>query len=101
MSEYFQIPVSEAALNEISERGQAIYSSQLQHLNDYAQNQFVAIHIDTGDFEIGRTSAAAMRAMRQKIKADGRIFVRKIGSEPQYSLGARILQSEMLEARQK
>ncbi len=94
--------VPDAVLTELSERGQAIYADQLQQkLESDALNQFVAIHVDTEEYAVARTSAAAMRAIRQRLPADGRLFIRRIGSTPQYGLASRIIQSDMIEGRQK
>ncbi len=94
--------VSDAMLTELSDRGQAIYAAKLQQtLEAEALNRFVAIHVDTEEYAVARTSAAAMRAMRQRFPADGRLFIRRIGSEPQYGLASRIIQSDMIEGRQK
>ena len=94
--------VSEAALNELAERGQAIYEARLQRrLEADAPGQFVAIHVDTEDHAVARTSADAWRALRRRHPVGGRLFVRRIGDEPQSGLAARILQSDMVAARPK
>lgn len=93
--------VSEATLIELSERGQAIYETDLRKkLEAEAHTGFVAIHIDAKEYAVARTSAAAMREMRRRFPADGRLFVRRIGSEPQYGLASRIIQSDMIEGKQ-
>ncbi len=92
--------ISEATLAELSDRGQAIYEADLrQKLEAEARTGFVAIHIDAKEYAVARTSAAAMREMRRRFPADGRLFVRRIGSEPQYSLASRIIQSDMIEGK--
>ncbi len=84
--------VSEATLAELSNRGQAIYEADLrQKLEAGAITGFVAIHVDAREYAVARTSAAAMREMRRRFPADGRLFVRRIGSEPQYGLASRIV----------
>lgn len=90
--------MSDALLDELSERGQAIYMAKRDQLEAAAPRHFVAIHVDTEEYAVARTSAAAMRAMRQRHPADGRLFMRRIGEEPQYGLAARVLQSDMIEA---
>lgn len=93
--------VSEATLLELSDRGQAIYEADLrQKLEAEARTGFVAIHIDAKEYAVARTSAAAMREMRRRFPADGRLFVRRTGSEPQYGLASRIIQSDMIEGKQ-
>ncbi len=99
---YAGVLVPDSVLSELSERGQAIYVGKLQKtLEADALNQFVAIHVDTEEYAVARTSAAAMRAMRQRFASDGRLFIRRIGSEPQYGLASRIIQSDMIEGKQK
>lgn len=94
--------VSETVLADLSDRGQAIYAAKFQQTLEAEQpNQFVAIHVDTEEYAVARTSAAAMRAMRRRFPADGRLFIRRIGSEPQYSLASRIIQSDMIEENRK
>ncbi len=96
----FNSLVSDSVLAELSDRGQAIYEADLrQKLEAEAHTGFVAIHIDAKEYAVARTSAAAMREMRRRFPADGRLFVRRIGSEPQYGLAARIIQSDMIEGK--
>ncbi len=57
--------------------------------------------MDTGEYAVARSSGEAMRAMRRRHPADGRLYVRKIGSEPEWGLAARILTSDMIAAQQK
>lgn len=92
---------SETELEDVSRRGKAIYEARKAALEPQFNNQYVAIHVDTEDQAIARTSSAALRAMRQRHPADDRLYLRRIGTEPEYSLAARILASDMIEARPK
>jgi len=92
--------VSEAALDDLSWRGQNLYETLKAQIEPDYDRQFIAIHVDAGDYAISRTSGDAMRAMRQRHQADGRLYIRKIGSEPEYGLAARILESDMIAALQ-
>jgi hypothetical protein len=86
--------VAENVLEELSARGQAIYDKLKSQLEPEHNNKFVAVHVDTGDYAIARSSGDAMRAMH-KLHPDSRLFIRKIGDEPEYGLTARILASDM------
>jgi hypothetical protein len=94
-------PSNEQASDELFQRGTAIYERLKPELEPAYNNQFVAIHVDTEDYAIGRTSGAATRAIRQRHRRDGRLVVIKIGPEPETGLVARILASEMLARQSK
>jgi hypothetical protein len=95
MSERTTIPPTDEMLQELGDKGQAIYEKLKPILEPAHDRQFVAIHVDTEDYAIGRSSSVATRLIRQRHPADGRLFIRKIGDEPEYHLAARILASEM------
>ncbi len=85
--------VSDATLEELSARGLAIYDTLRARLEPEHDREFIAIHVDSGDYEVARSTVEAVRALRQRRPADGRMFARKIGLEPEYGLAARILPS--------
>jgi hypothetical protein len=88
--------------DDLTERGLAIYEQTLKTLLEPTQNgRFVAIHVDSEDYEVARTSADAIRAMLKRHPIDGKLVVRKIGDEPEYGLAARILAGEMQGERRK
>ena len=90
----FYPSLSNELADELGEKGMAIYEHHLKAVLEPAYNrQFVAIHLDSGDYEVAGTSGNAMRAIRKKHPRDGRLFIRKIGDEPEYQLSARILGS--------
>jgi len=94
--------VSEATLEEIDARGQAIYESKLKaQLEPAHNNEFVVIHVDTEDYAVARSFTRANREMLTRHPADGRLFGRKIGAEPEYGLAARILASDTTARAQK
>lgn len=94
--------VSEAALEDVSQRGRAIYQTKLAaQLVPAPGRRFVAIHVDTEDYAVGASSGDAMRALLEHHPADGRLYIRKIGSEPDYGLAARLLAGEMAAERPK
>ena len=93
--------VTEADFEELSKRGEAIYETKLKGLLEPEyNNQFVAIHVDSGDYTIARSTARAMRAMRE-IHKEGPLVLMKIGPEPEYGLAARILAGEMQAGQSK
>ena len=88
-------------LDELYELGSAIYNRLQSTLEPEYNNQFIAIHVDTADYAVGRTSGAATRALRKRHSRDGRLLVMKIGPEPEYGLAARILASDMIAGQSK
>ena len=86
----------QAEFEALGQRGRAIYEDRLKAILEPEQNnRFVAIHVDSGDYTVGRSSSQAMRAMHE-IHPNGQLFIRKIGLEPEYGLSARILASDMM-----
>ena len=82
---------------EASRRGLALYETRLKaKLEPDYDNQFIAIHPDSEDYEVADSRGNALRAIRRTHPA-GRLLLMKIGSEPEYGLAARILMSEMRE----
>lgn len=89
-------------LDEISSMGAEIYEGRLKAILEPDMNgKFVAIHVDTGDYTVGRSSAVATREMHRLHPHDTRLLVMKVGPEPEYGLAARILAGEMLSGKQK
>ena len=86
---------------EIACKGSAVYERIRERLEASDRGKQVAIHVDTGDYAIGRTSAEAGRALLAGKRPDGRMFVRQIGDEPEYALAARILAGELASQTRK
>jgi len=85
----------------LSQRGQALYETRFKPLLEPAYNgQFVAIHVDSEQYAVGKSSGAAMRAMRQR-QPEERLVTLKIGPEPQWGLAARLLAGQMIAGQQK
>lgn len=93
--------VSDEVMDELGQRGSAIYEKLKPILEPAFDKKFVAIHVDTEDYEVGRSSGDAWRAMLKRRPVDGRLFIRKIGSEPEYGLAARMLAGQMRERSPK
>ena len=79
----------------LQEQGAARYSAIHPTLEADHRGDYVAIHIDSGDYAVGRSTASAMRLLRQR-HPRGHLFLSKIGDEPEYGLAARFLSSELV-----
>lgn len=91
---------TEEEMADLSMRGQDVYETKKSLLEPEFNNQYVAIHVDTGDYAVAKSSAAATRALHQR-HSPGRAYTRKIGNEPEYGLAARLLVGEMMAGRLK
>lgn len=81
--------------SDIGTRATAFYDQTLRALLEPRQNgAFVAIHPDTQDYAVALSSGGALRALYAR-HPDGALLVRRIGSEPQHGLAARILAGDM------
>lgn len=89
-------------LAEINQLGSEIYETRLRTLVEAEfDGQYVAIHVDTGDYETAKNRTYAARNLLKRHPIDGRIYVRKIGNEPDYVLAARIMAGEMMAGQMK
>ena len=91
---------TEEEMAELSTRGQAVYETKKALLEPEFNNQYVAIHVDTGDYVVAKSSASATRTLHQR-HPPGRACTRKIGNEPEYGLVARLIVGEMMAERFK
>jgi len=88
------------ARGEVARRGRALYEAQLRAvLEPEYNNRFVAIHPDSGEYAVADSTGNAMRAIR-KSRPQGRLYLTKIGPEPEYGLTARILMADMMVGKQ-
>jgi hypothetical protein len=79
---------------DVAEMGQEIYNAKLKPLLEPDHNnEYVAIHVDSGDCALGRSWVSALRTLLLRHEADGRLAGMKIGSEPDYGLAARLVGS--------
>ncbi len=88
----------ELTLEEISARGAARYEELREQIEATDWNRFVAIDVVSGDYAIGRTSGDAMRGMDAR-NPEARLFLRKIGNEPEPGLAMRAFGIGFLPAR--
>ncbi len=86
--------LSEAVMDDLSRRAHAYYTERLQSLLEPVHNgEFVAIHLDSGNYTLGKTSSQARFALRER-EPQGMIVTSKIGvvDDP---LAYRILASQL------
>ncbi len=77
-------------LDEVTERGLAIYDSRLKTLLELEHcGEVVAIHVDSGDYAVAPSSPDALRAMR-RIRPSGLLFLYTIGPSTDYGLARRM-----------
>ena len=101
MSTNLMTHMSDEEHEALSKRGLDLYEGTLKALLEPAyNNQYVAIHIDTEQYAVGRSSGDAMRAMRKR-RPDGRLVIMQIGAEPEWGLAARLLAGQMIAGQQK
>jgi len=87
-----------AARGDAARRGRALYEAKMKALLEpELNNRFVAIHPDSGEYAVADSTGNAMRAIR-KSRPQGRLYLTKIGPEPEYGLTARILMADMMAA---
>jgi hypothetical protein len=91
-----EIWAADADWRRLSRLGREIYETRLRtELEPAFDNQFVALHVDSGDYTVARSSGDAIRALAKR-HDDFHFYVRKIGREPENSLSARILSSDLV-----
>ncbi len=75
---------------EIARRGQAIYDERIRHkVEAEHRGKFLAVDIESGDYEIDAESLAAFNRAREK-NADAVLYLVRIGYRTAYSLGGRL-----------
>ena len=87
------MPLPGEATSEVTDKGIAIYNDKLKCiLEPDHNNEYVVIHVDTGDYVLGRSFVAALTTIRRR-REPGRLVGMKIGPEPDYALASRLLGS--------
>lgn len=85
----------------LSNRGLAIYEEKLRPLLEPEfDNKFVAIHVESEDYEVDTYSGGAMRAIRKR-HPQGFLVIMKIGSGPEWGLAARLFAGRLMAEAQK
>ena len=85
----------------LAELGETIYDGLKEELEADHNGEYVAIHLDSGDFAIGRNGTAARKLLLTRHAPDGRTHTRRIGNDPDYGLLSRILPGELAAGRVK
>jgi hypothetical protein len=72
---------------EIAERGQALYDRDIRdRLDASARGKFLALDIETGEYEIDADERAALKRARAK-RPDAALYLLRIGRPTAYRLG--------------
>src|SRR5438105_4944000 len=96
-----EIP-SEEFRAEVARLGAQRYESDIRAaVEPHHLGEYIAIHVDTGDYEVARSTSRASRELLKRHPIDGRLYMRKIGDEPEYELAARVLASDQYTAARK
>lgn len=83
------------------QQGLAIYDETLKSvLEPTYNNQYVAIHVASGEHAVAKSSGDAMRAMRKR-QPEGPLVIMQIGPEPEWSLAGRFLAGQMAAGQRK
>lgn len=88
---------TEEEQDELTNRGLAIYEKLKPVLEPEYDRKFVAIHVETEDYEVASSTGNAMRAIRKR-HAEGFLLMMKIGNEPEWGLAARLFGGQMMAA---
>lgn len=92
---------SEEELDLLSAKGQAIYDRSLKAILEPQYNGYeVAIHLDSGDYEVAKNSPHARRALRVR-RPEGLIMTTNIGPPKIDGMTLRMLGSQLLSTTNK
>ena len=83
--------------SELVERGNEIFDRVVRPQVDVEEEaqKFVAIDVDSEDFEIDRNARAAFdRLLERHPEARGRTWLRRVGSRSAYHFGGRLQKNE-------
>ncbi len=92
---------TEDEMEQLSAKGRAIYDQTLKAiLEPQYDGQEVAIHLDSGDYEVAKNSPRARRALRAR-RPEGLIMTTNIGPPKIDGLTLRMLGSQLLSGANK
>ena len=92
---------SQEDMEQLSARGRALYDNTLKAVLEPRYNgQEVAIHLDSGDYEVAKNTPHARRALRAR-HPDGLIMTTNIGPARIDGLTLRMLASQLLSGEKK
>jgi len=73
----------------VVERGHALYEREiLPRLDPHARGKFLAVDVDTGDYEVDSDELAALKRVRAR-RPDARLYLLRVGFPSAYRIGAR------------
>src|ERR1051326_7589382 len=75
-------------LAEVKRRGEARYDELRLRVESERVDDYIAIDVESGDFEIAERRAAAWKAIHTRYP-DSQAYIRRIGEEPEPLLAAR------------
>ena len=82
---------NEGVLDTLNQRGMALYNVKIRPVVEpQYQGQHIAVHLDTGDYAVARTSSDARRALRAR-QPDGLIMTTLIGADQMDQLSYRMM----------
>src|SRR5258708_35039403 len=85
--------------DEVGRLGQELYDSRIRMIVEHDnRGRYIAIHVDSEDYRIAESTSQATRAIHEIHPVDGRLYIRRIGDEPEFGLAARILASDLVAA---
>ncbi len=85
------MPIESRQISDVSTKGLEIYESKLKDiLEPDHNNDWVAIHVDSGDYAVARHRGDAVREIQSRHGIDGRLLATKIGPEPDFALASRL-----------
>ena len=91
----------EDELEQVSARGRAIYDGKLKPILEPEHNgEVVAIHVDSGDYEVAGNSPTARFTLRKR-QPQGMIMVTDIGPAKLDTLTSRMIASQFLSGQNK
>ncbi len=78
---------SAASKRSTGDRAEEIYNARIKHqLSDEHLGDFLAIEVNTGEFEVGDDALSVMTALHERID-NAEVFLMKHGSMHAYTLG--------------
>lgn len=83
--------------DELAERGDEIFDRVVRSQVDVEEerHKFVAIDVESEDFEVDRDQRAAVdRLVERHPEAQGRIWLRRVGSRFAYHFGGRLQENQ-------
>jgi hypothetical protein len=81
--------------DELRRLGDPLYEKLKALVGPEHARDYIAIHVDTGEYAVAPSSFEASIALLAGRKPDGRLYIRRLNDEPNYSLAARILAGDM------